>query len=97
MLKVIGAIRAESELSNYNSLDAKISSEASTRSARDVLLTNKINTEFSDLCNRMLYLESVVASLRNRTPITLVTLSMELLSRLNPFYLSEIMTDCCNN
>ena len=86
MLKVIGAIRAtESELSNYNSLDAKISSEASTRSARDVLLTNKINTEFSDLCNRMLYLESVVASLRNRTPFTLVTLSMELLSRLNPF------------
>ena len=53
------------DTSNYNTLDAKISSEATTRAARDVLLTNKINTEFADLYNRMLYLESVVASLRN--------------------------------
>ena len=46
------------------SLDAKIASEESTRSSRDVQLTNKIKTEFSDLYNRMLYLESIVAYLR---------------------------------
>ena len=55
------------ELSNYMSLDAKIASEESARSSRDVQLTNKINTEFADLYNRMLYLESVVASLRNES------------------------------
>ena len=49
------------------SLDAKIASEESTRSSRDVQLTNKINTEFADLYNRMLYLESVVASLRGES------------------------------
>ena len=61
------ATNADSELSNYMSLDAKIASEESARSSRDVQLTNKINTEFADLYNRMLYLESVVASLRNES------------------------------
>ena len=49
------------------SLDAKIASEESARSSRDVQLTNKINTEFADLYNRMLYLESIVASLRGES------------------------------
>jgi hypothetical protein len=35
--------------------------EQTARAARDVLLSNKVNTEFADLYNRMLYLESVVA------------------------------------
>ncbi len=59
-------------MSNFNQLDAKISSEVSTRSTRDVQLTNKINTEFSELYNRMLYLESVVASLRGESIILYV-------------------------
>ena len=41
------------------------SDEKTARIARDLLLTGKVNTEFADLYNRMLYLESVVASLRN--------------------------------
>ena len=53
------------DVANFQTLDGYITAEQTARAARDVLLTNKVNTEFADLYNRMLYLESVVASLRN--------------------------------
>ena len=51
--------------SNESKISVDLASETKNREDRDVLLTNKINGEFADLYNRMLYLESVVASLRN--------------------------------
>jgi hypothetical protein len=54
------------DVANFQTLDAYITVERDARIARDVLLTNKVNTELLDLYNRMLHIESVVASLRNQ-------------------------------